>query len=181
MDPDKFRQSRQAISQMYDDINVLIDDKNLEASTQGYEIMFSKLEKLTPQAEGEIQERSVKNLSLKLDALSTNIAKIKPIKKTRASASSEPINWDEKQVGQLSSLFLKKITENMAQDTKATLYFSATGKGIRPSYQIKFSNDKIKAFSGSSHNPLKKLMPSDDNAISQGFSYDTIQSILQKK
>lgn len=181
MDPDKFRQSRQAINQMYKDINILIDDKDLEASTEGYEIISSKLEKLTPQAEGEIQERSVKNLSLKVDALSTFISKLKPKKKSRSTDSAEPISWDEKQVGQLSKLFIKKITENLAEDKAATVYFSSTGKGIRPSYQIKFSNDRIKAYSGSSHSPLKKLLPSDENKISQGFSYETITSILQKK
>lgn len=181
MDPDKFRQSRQAINKMYKDINVLIDDKDLEASSEGYEIISSKLDKLTPQAEGEIQERSVKNLSLKVDALSTFISKLKPKKKTRATANYEPINWDEARVEQLSKLFLKKITENLAEDKAATVYFSATGKGIRPSYQIKFSDNKSKAYSGSSHSALKKLLPSDENKISQSFSYETIVSILKKK
>lgn len=181
MDPDKFRQSRQAINRMYEDINVLIDDKDLEASTKGYEIISSKLEKLTPQAEGEIQERSVKNLGVKIDALSIYIAKLKPKKKPRAASNLKPIEWTEEVLAQLSKLFLKKLSENFADDKNAILYLSTTGKGIRPSYQIKFSDDTSKAFSGSNHNPLKKLLSSGANPISQGFPYETIMSILQKK
>jgi len=82
MEPDKFRESRQAINRQCENINLLIDQKDRETSQVCYQEAYTQVDILRPQAEGEIQERSVKNLGLKLKALSISIEKLKPKKKT---------------------------------------------------------------------------------------------------
>jgi hypothetical protein len=74
MEPNKFRESRQAINRLCENINLLITQKDLETSKTCFEEVSNKLDKLTPKAEGEIQERSVKNLSVKLRGLSMGIS-----------------------------------------------------------------------------------------------------------
>ncbi len=184
MDPDKFRESRQEINRIYDHINTLIVEKDLEGSKEFYKKVNTKLEKLAPQSEGEIQERSVKNLSIKINALSIAIAKLKPKKaKKRKTPDTPPIVWDEERVSQLSDAFLKKVKANMSEDQEASVCFSTTGKGVRPSYQIGFGNNETTAFSGSGHTPLKRLLApagSKDSKISEPFSLENIDSILKK-
>ncbi len=184
MEPDKFRESRQAINRMCENINLLIDQKDLEASKEGFEKVSSQLDILTPQAEGEIQERSVKNLSIKLKGLSIYIAKLKPKKKKKKAGKKVPkiaIVWDEERLGQLSPVFLGKVFKNMGDDTDAKVSFGTTGKGIRPSYQIKFGNKERKAFIGSGHKPQTKPLSSGTKNISQPFAYGVIDSILKGK
>ena len=134
MEPEKFRESRLAINQLCKNIDLLIEQKDLEASKEGFEEVSSKLDILKPQAEGEIQKRSVKNLGIKLKGLSIFIAKLKPKKKPAAKKAPKIfISWDEERLGQLSPAFLKKVFMNMGNDTAATICFGTTGKGIRPS------------------------------------------------
>lgn len=181
MEPDKFRKSRQAINRMCDNIYSLIEEKDLEASKECHEEVSSKLEVLVPQAEGEIQERSVKNLGVKLSALSTHISKLKPKKGVARKSSKPAIVWDEDLVGQLAPAFLKKVLANMGDDKTAKVCFGTTGKGIRPSYQIEFSDQKKTSFSGSSHSPAKKQLSAGANKVSDPFSRDIIESTLNKK
>jgi hypothetical protein len=184
MDPNKFRESRLAINRLYEDINVLIEQNALEASKAGYEEVNTQLDTLTPQAEGEIQERSVKNLSIKIGSLLTHIDKLKPPKKKGAGGrkgTKVAIVWDEDRVGQLSPAFLKKVYINMGEDTDAKVCFGTTGKGIRPSYQVEFSNQKVIAFSGAGHGPQKKPLSTGTKKISQPFSHELIGSILNGK
>jgi len=184
MEPNKFRESRQAINRVYDDIITLIENKDLEASKERHQEVTSKLEILTPQAEGEIQERSVKNLRLKINALNTPIGKLKPKKTSvrgRKKAAKTAIVWDEERVGQLSPVFLKKVLSNMGDDTNAKVYFGTTGKGIRPSYQIEFGNEETTTFSGSGHKPVKKSLSTATKEAAQSFAYPLIDSILNGK
>ena len=78
MDPNKFRESRQAINRLCKSADNLIEEKVMEASKEIYEEAYAQWEILNPLAEGEIQERSVKNLSVKINGLSMRIAKLKP-------------------------------------------------------------------------------------------------------
>lgn len=183
MEPNKFRESRQAINRMCANIDVLIGQKDLENSRECHEEVSSKLDILTPLAEGEIQERSVKNLSVKLRGLSTLIAKLKPKKKPRKPGEKVIkilINWDEERVGQLSPVFLKKLYENMKNDADSQVYFGRTGKGIRPSYQIEYGNTDTTTFSGSGHKPVKKSLSTASTKRSDPFSHEIIGSILKK-
>ena len=185
MEPDKFRESRQAINRLCENINLLIDQKDLEASKDGFQEVASKLDMLKPQAEGEIQERSVKNLGIKLKGLSIFIAKLKPKKKPAKKGGkkgTEPaIVWDEERVGQLSPVFLKKVFTNMGGDTDARVCFGTTGKGIRPSYQVEFGNQDVKAFTGSGHKPVEKPLSTGSKKVSQPFPRSLIDSILNGK
>lgn len=185
MDPDKFRKSRQEINRMYKKIMALIDQNELESSKERHQEVSDHLDKLTPQAEGEIQKRSVKNLSVRLHSLSIQIDKLKPAKKPagsrRKKEATPAIVWDEERLGQLPEAFLKKVFQNMGNDADATVCFGTTGKGIRPSYQVVFGDKKGTAFSGSGHNPLKKPLSKASKKISQPFSHGVIDSILLKK
>lgn len=184
MEPKKFRESRRAIKGLCENTYALIEQKELEASKACYQDASDKLDVLKPQAEGEIQERSVKNLVVKVNALSKQIKKMKPQKSTSARVGkkdvSPPVVWDEEHVGKLSAAFLKKVFLNMADDTGASVCFGTTGKGIRPNYQIEFSNQDITSFSGSSHAPLKKKGLSATKKVSQPFPRKVIDSILSK-
>jgi hypothetical protein len=179
MEPNKFRESRLAINQMVQNTMNIIDQNELDASNEAFQDVSSRLDILTPQAEGEVQERSVKNLRIRVNALTTLIAKIKPKKKPRQPKNPQPnFEWDDEHVGQLSPAFLKKVLKNMADDKEAKVCFGTTGKGIRPSYQIGFSNKDNTSFSGSSHNSLKKSLSTGTKKVSKPFSYDLIQSVL---
>ncbi len=182
MEPDKFRESRQAINRLCKGIDLLIEQKELEASKEGWEKVSSRLDILKPQAEGEIQKRSVKNLGIKIRGLSTLIAKLKPKKKP--AVKREPkifIVWDEDRLKKLSPVFLGKVFKNMGDDKNARVCFGTTGKGIRPSYQIEFSSKETKAFTGSGHKPQTKSFSPGTKNISQPFSHEVIDSILKGK
>ena len=184
MEPDKFRESRQAINRLCKNIDQLIDEKSLEASQECYQEAAAKLDNLTPHAEGEIQERSVKNLGLKMKYLSIHMDKLKPKKAKSTRIRKEPapaIVWDEERVGKLSTAFLKKLVTNMAKDSNASVCFGTTGKGIRPSYQIEFGDQNMITFSGSGHKPQEKLLSDGSQIISQPFSYGVVSSILTTK
>ncbi|MBU1343127.1 MAG: hypothetical protein KKE44_25805 [Proteobacteria bacterium] len=185
MEPDKFRESRQEINRMFKNINALIDQNELEASKSCYQEVYSKLDKLKPQAEGEIQERSVKNLGIRINSLLNFIGKLKPPKKTaNKDGKTTPktvIVWDEDLVAKLSPGFLKKVLTNMGEDTDARVCFGTTGKGIRPGYQVEFSNQEKTTFSGSGHSPVKKPLSANSKQISQPFSHGLIDSILRGK
>lgn len=184
MEPNKFRESRQAINRLCKNIDSLIEEKSLEASKEIYEEVYAKWETLNPLAEGEIQERSVKNLSVKINGLSMRIAKLKPAKKPKKRGEKKGptgIVWDEERVGQLSPAFLKKLLANMAKDAGAAVCFGTTGKGIRPNYQIQFSDETIIVFTGSGHKPLDKPLSAGAKKISQPFSYEVINTAFNKK
>lgn len=185
MEPNKFRESRQAINRLCKNINILIEQKDLEASKEGYQEVSSKLDTLTPHAEGEIQKRSVRNLEIKIKSLSNYIGKLKPKKKPggkpRGTTAKPAIVWDEERLGQLSPLFLGKVFANMGDDKDAQVCFGTTGKGIRPSYQIEFGNKDKTTFSGSGHTPVGKSLSTAAKKTVQSFSYEVIDSILNKK
>jgi len=181
MEPDKFRESRQEINRMCRNVHALIDKKALEESKEGYEKLHERLDTLKPQAEGEIQKRSVKNLGLKLKNLSTLIRKLKPKTGTSRKAGISGIVWDEKRLAELATPFLEKMSRNMGTDEGATVRLGTTGKGIRPNYQIQFSDKSITAFSGSSHKPSQKPDAGKAKNISPPFSRTVIQNILADK
>lgn len=184
MEPNKFRESREAIKQLCQIISHSIEKKDLEASKEIYEKAFARLEDLKPQAEGEIQERSVKNLGVKMHILQIYMNKLKPAKKKSRKAVKKgaipAIVWDEKKLEQLSVDFLKKVLSNMANDADSTVCFGTTGKGIRPSYRIEFSNQKSVSFSGAGHGPLSKQLPKNTKKTSDPFPFNLIESLVKE-
>ena len=182
MEPNKFRESRQAINRQCENINLLITQKDRETSQVCYDAVYIQVDKLRPKAEGEIQERSVKNLGLKLKGLLIGIEKLKPKKRPAKKAIKKPaVVWNEERLGQLAPVFLKKLVENMGDDTDAKVSFSTTGKGIRPRYEIEFGNQDIITYSGSAHTPLEKPPLTGKKNMSQPFSQEVIDSIQRKK
>ncbi|WDP89155.1 MAG: hypothetical protein HUN04_05195 [Desulfobacter sp.] len=183
MEPNKFRESRQAINRMCEHIDLLIEKKAVEESKTSFEEVNSELENLRPQAEGEIQERSVKNLGMKLNILAGRISKLKEKKATRqrSSGGKQNIQWDENRVGQLAEAFLVKLTDNMAGDKEAKVFFGTTGKGIRPNYRIEFGDGRVVGFTGSGHKPQDPLPATGAGNLSDPFPFEVIQSILENK
>lgn len=182
MEPNKFRESRQAINKHCENIDLLIKQKDRETSLVHHEEVAILVDKLTPKAEGEIQERSVKNLGLKLKGLLIAIEKLKPKKRPANKTIKKPaILWDEERMGQLAPVFLEKVVANMGDDTGAKVCLSTTGKGIRPRYVIEFSNQDIITFSGSAHTPLEKPPLTGKKNMSPPFSHEVINSIQHKK
>ncbi len=184
MDPNKFREARVEISKVCEKIAVLVADKDGDAAKSDFEKANQLLDVLTPEAEGEIQERSVKNLSWKIKAASMAIDKMKPAKKPRKAKVLSPedlIDWTEERLATLSDNYLGKVFANLGSDEGNTVFFSTTGKGVRPSYQIDFGTEGITAFSGSGHKPLKRILPGGPERISPPFSRSTIEAILNRK
>jgi hypothetical protein len=177
MEPDKFRESRQEINRMCKNVHALIDQKALEESKQGYEKVNEQLKILKPQAEGEIQKRSVKNLGIKLKNLSTLIHKLKP-KPGARKAGKTGIVWDEARLAELNPVFLEKILHNIGTDENATVCLGTTGKGIRPNYQIHFSDKTLTAYSGASHKPNQKPGADHTKNVSPPFSRAIIETAL---
>ncbi len=181
MEPDKFRESRQEINRMCKNVHSLIDQKALEESKQGYEKVNEQLKILKPQAEGEIQKRSVKNLGIKLKNLSTLIHKLKPKSGGARKAGKAGIVWDEARLADLDTLFLEKMVQNMGADDNAAVCLGTTGKGIRPNYQIQFSDKTLTTYSGASHKPNQKSGAGKTKNISPPFSLHVIETILAQK
>lgn len=184
MEPNKFRESRQAINRKCESIDQLIEDKAVEESKVGFEEVNGALDLLRPQAEGEIQERSVKNLGMKLNALASRISKLKA-KRTSTRRSSgggkSLIVWDEERVAQLAIPFLEKLYANMDGDSESTVLLGTTGKGIRPNYRIKFADGGVTGFTGSGHKPQDPLPTTGANNLSDPFAFQVIKSILEDK
>lgn len=181
MEPNKFRESRRAINKMCKNIDHLIEEKALEESKECYEKVCTQWDTLSPQAEGEIQERSVKNLSVKINGLSTRIGKLKSPKKRAAKRGTKVgIVWNEERLGLLAPVFLKKVLTNMGDDTGAKVSFGTTGKGIRPNYQIEFSSKETTVYTGSGHKPLDKPLSAAASKRSQPFPQQLIDSVLGK-
>lgn len=178
MEPDKFRESRQEINRMCKTVHALIDRKDLEESKAGYEKVHEQLKILKPQAEGEIQKRSVKNLGIKLKNLSTLIHKLKPKSSGTRKAGTAGIVWDEDRLAQLNPAFLEKLLQNMGTDENAAVSLGTTGKGIRPNYQIQFSDKTVATFSGASHKPNPSPAAGAKKNRSPLFSRAVIETAL---
>ncbi|MFH2092965.1 MAG: hypothetical protein ABIJ31_11435 [Pseudomonadota bacterium] len=178
MDPDQFREIRVKISQLCDNIITLAENNDAQTSKNKLSQANVLLDGLTPQAEGEIQQRSVKNLGLKCNALSAMIDKIKVTKK---AAPDSNIDWNEAYLSSLPGNYLSKVFANMGSDKTCRVCFSTAGSGIKASYQIDFGDGKCPAFSGSSHKELKRTLLQSSQKVSQPFSLSTIESIINKK
>jgi hypothetical protein len=184
MEPDRFRESRQAINRLCENLATLIEQNAVEASRECCKQAQEKLDRLIPEADDEVQLRSVKNLGLKIKHLLSQINKLK-IKKIPVSGivknDTIPVEWDEDRIKQLSPAFLKKVSANMGNDSKASVCFDTAGKGVRPSYQIRFGNQETTTFSGSAHKPKEKSLSGGSNKISRPFSAMAINSALNVK
>ncbi len=184
MEPDKFRESRQAINRLCKNLNLLIEENAADASRECCQEAQTQLDRLIPQAEGEVQQRSVKNLDMKIKRLVSLINKIK-VKKGPASGIRKnqaiPVEWDEDRIKQLSPAFLKKVSANMQNDLNASVCFDISGKGIRPSYQIRYGNQETATFSGSAHKLKSKALSSGSHKISRPFSSMAINSALKDR
>ncbi|MDD9304092.1 MAG: hypothetical protein HUK40_17785 [Desulfobacter sp.] len=184
MEPNKFRESRQAINRMCENVDQLIEDKAVEESKTGFEEVSGVLDTLRPQAEGEIQERSVKNLGMKISILASKIAKLKTKKTStrRSAGTAKPmVVWDEERVGQLSAPFLRKVFANMGGDAQSKVFFGTTGKGIRPNYRIEYSDKRLLGFTGSGHKPQDPPSASGAKNLSDPFDFQVIESALKNK
>lgn len=183
MEPNKFREFRQSINRMCEHIDQLIEKKAVEESKACFEEVNGELETLRPQAEGEIQERSVKNLGMKLNILRGKISKLKVKRKASGRSGSggkATVQWDEERIAGLADAFLKKMFANMDGDSGAQLYLGTTGKGIRPNYRIRFSDDRVAGFTGSGHKPQDPLPASGGKNLSSPFSFAAIEAIVNK-
>ncbi len=184
MEPDKFRESRQAINRLCENLSLLIEQNAIEASKECCREAQEKLDRLIPEADDEVQLRSVKNLGLKIKHLLSLINKLK-VKKVSVSGMEKndiiPLEWDEDRMKQLSPAFLKKVSANMGNDSKASVCFDTAGKGVRPSYQIRFGNQETATFSGSAHKPKEKSLSGSSHKISRPFSAMAINSALNAK
>jgi hypothetical protein len=183
MEPTKFRESRLAINRLCDQMDQLIEQKEVDESRACFDQAFGELDELRPKASGDIQERSVKNLAMKLKGMEVRIAKLK----TKGTASSgsgsrvkNNIEWDLDRVAQLSENFLDKVLQNMAGDSESKVMFGTTGKGIRPNYQIRFKDDQIASFTGSGHKPKAGPKGQAAKNLSSPFSFQEISDLLNK-
>ncbi len=180
MEPNKFRESRQSINRLCEKMAKLIDKNDVDESRVYFDRANGELDELTPQAAGDIQKRSVKNLALKLRGIEGKISKLK----VRGSASSgagsrgkNKIEWDNERVAQLSRNFLEKVLQNMGGDSEAKVCLGTTGKGIRPNYQIEFKDGSQVAYTGSGHKP--KAGAGGRN-LSTPFSLIEIETIVNQ-
>ena len=182
MEPTKFRESRIAINRLCEQMDQLIENKEVDESRACFVQAFGELDELRPKASGEIQERSVKNMAMRLKGMDDRISKLKTKGTTSGSGSrvKNNIEWDLDRVAQLSKTFLEKVLKNMAGDSESKVVFGTTGKGIRPNYQIKFKDGEIGSFTGSGHKP--KAGPKGQGAknLSSPFPFQDIDGILNK-
>ena len=183
MEPTKFRESRLAINRLCDQMDQLIEQKEVDESRACFDQAFGELDELRPKASGDIQERSVKNLTMKLRGMEVRIAKLKTKGTTSSGSGSRVkncIEWDLDRVAQLSNTFLEKVLQNMSGDAESKVLFGTTGKGIRPNYQIDFKDGKSASFTGSGHKP--KAGPAGQAAknLSSPFSFQEINDVLFK-
>ena len=181
MEPTKFRESRLAINRLCDQMDQLIEQKEVDESRACFDQAFGELDELRPKASGDIQERSVKNLAMKLKGMEGRIAKLKTKGTTSSGSGSRAknnIDWDLDRVAQLSKNFLEKVLQNMAGDAESKVLFGTTGKGIRPNYQITFKDGQTISFTGSGHKP--KAGPTGQAAknLSSPFSFQDINGIV---
>jgi hypothetical protein len=184
MDPDQFRKNRIKIKTLCENIEILATEKDAETSKKQLGQAESLLDDLAPQVEGEIQERSVKNLGMRLNAASMLVDKIKQPKKAGKPRKTTPVNlikWDEERLAQLPENYLSKVYDHMKSLDATRIYFSTTGKGIKASYKIESDNGSTSDFSGASHKPLKRKLPASGPKISSPFPFSIIQTIVQKK
>ena len=183
MEPNKFRNARESINTLCENIDSLIQEKVVDETKKILKKAFAKLENLMPQAEGTIQNRSVKNLDFKLKYLSKCIDKIKVPKRKKAKSrtpKAPDLVWDEQKIELLKKPFIKKLLANMASDNSSVIRFGTTGKGIRPNYQITSKNGDTIVFNGSSHKSVKKSASFDDKKISAPFEYEMIKKIASQ-
>jgi len=183
MDPSKFRESRLSINRLCEQMDQLIEKKEVDESRACFDQAFGELDELRPKASGDIQERSVKNLAMKLKGMEDRISKLK----TKGTASSgsgsrvkNNIEWDIDRVAQLSKAFLVKVLENMAGDSGSKVLFGTTGKGIRPNYQIEYADGRMASFTGSGHKPKTGSPGQGAKNLSAPFPFRDIDAILNK-
>lgn len=184
MEPNKFRESRLSINRKYEKLDQLIEDKAVDECRTRFEKVSADLEALRPEAEGEIQERSVKNLDIRLNSFDSRIQKLNTsraaAKRSRSSAKTA-IVWNEERLAQLAKPYLEKVWANMEGDTGASLMLGTTGKGIRPNYRITYSDGRVQGFTGSGHKPQKEASPAAGKNLSDPLPCDLIKGILDQK
>jgi predicted HNH restriction endonuclease len=86
--------------------------------------------------------------------------------------------WNEEQLMRLGNDFLNQVLVNMTDDNSSVVRLGATGKGIRPNYQITYSNGSSVAFSGINHKPDSRSSIFDETKISEPFTYESISELL---
>lgn len=184
MEPNLFRESRRSINRMYERINRLIEKKAVEESVSNLEKVEEDLAALRPEAEGEIQKRSVNNLKIRYRHLEERVRKLKTTRTVSGSpgrSRKEPaILWDEERLSQLAKPYLQKVHGNMKGDANAVVMLGTTGKGIRPNYTIKYGDGTLKGFTGSGHKPREVLVTDGGKNLSPPFGLDVLDRVLAK-
>ena len=183
MEPNKFRESRLSINRMYDKIDQLIEKNAVEESKSSLEQANADLDALRPEAEGDIQKRSVKNLAIRLNHLDTRIQKLKTKRtvSSKAGGGKAAIEWDEGRISQLAVSYLENVYANMKGDEASRVLLGTTGKGIRPNYRIEYSDGRVSGFTGSGHKPQKDQPAAAQKNLSDPFPCKVIKSILDAK
>ncbi len=181
MEPNLFRDSRVEINQLIENINEMIEKRTTDSLQDKFGELCSLLDKLTPQAEGEIQERSVKNLGIKLKILNGRMDKLKTKKASTAKRDRAGIEWDPERIATLALPFLEKASANMGDDQEAKICFGTSGKGIRPNYHIHFSSGEKVSYSGSNHKPDGKPVAATPKKMSPLFAWDVLDTALKSR
>jgi hypothetical protein len=81
--------------------------------------------------------------------------------------------WTKSNLCKLGKVFLRKAMENMREN--ATVKFGETGKGIRPNYQVTFSDGRIMTLNGASHRDFSRVDEFANGHISQAFTFPDIE------
>lgn len=82
--------------------------------------------------------------------------------------------WTEENLPQLGLIFLRTVLDNMREEG-ATVRLGNTGQGIKPNYQIHFSNTISISFSGLSHERFNGSNTFEEKNLSEPFPYSTIR------
>ncbi|MCG8566994.1 MAG: hypothetical protein MI747_18125 [Desulfobacterales bacterium] len=159
----------------------MIEKRTTDSLQDKFGELCGLLDELTPQAEGEIQERSVKNLGIKLKILNGRLDKLKTKRAASASRDRSGIIWDEKRIAELATPFLEKVLANTGDDSDSRVCFGTSGKGIRPNYHIHFGSGEKTSYSGSNHKPDGKAVVDKPKKMSSLFPQQVIADALASK
>ncbi len=81
MDGNKFREKRENIEKLYENVHSLIDQKNIDEANEILDKSQEMLNELNTEDLSEIQERAAFNLKIQVDHLAKSVEKIENKKK----------------------------------------------------------------------------------------------------
>jgi len=140
----------------------------------GDEIKADRVKQMT----GRMVKQVMENLGYRLEQIDVSIRR-KDLYKTAARYAKPEENimnklkWKENDLPKLGLIFLRTVLENMRGEG-ATVRFGNTGQGIKPNYQISFSNNRSISFSGLSHEKFNGSDSFEEKNLSESFPYSAI-------